>query len=119
MSYIFDVGDDTVWSPSLRVGEWYVSLVESAARVLGCPHGLRPVANDMYVINPEDFEGFTRLLQREYFSTDHSILRVQLRGTLLTSMVLLERAGVCVNLKGEEQRDLLLEAQALGRSMAR
>ncbi|MEU5096953.1 DUF6086 family protein [Streptomyces sp. NPDC020996] len=119
MSYVFDVEDETVWSPSLRVGEWYVSLTESSARILGCPHGLHPIANDMYVINPEPFEIFTHSLHREYFSTGHPVLRAQIHGILLTSVVLLERAGIRINPIDEEQRALQLEVQEMGQSMAR
>jgi len=37
MSYIFDVGDDSVWSPSNRVGQLYVGMLNAAAEALQVP----------------------------------------------------------------------------------
>ncbi|MFF4987438.1 DUF6086 family protein [Streptosporangium saharense] len=35
VSHIFDVGEETVWSPALRVGKTYFSLLRSISELLG------------------------------------------------------------------------------------
>jgi hypothetical protein len=102
VSYIFDIDDETVWSPSLRVGQLYVNLAEAVARTLGLPTGLEAVAEDMYDINTSDFSDFTRAIVRNFFSTQHAIAREMLRGVLLASLVMLQRGGVEITPDGEE-----------------
>ncbi|NYI07237.1 DUF6086 family protein [Allostreptomyces psammosilenae] len=118
MSYVFDVNDQTVWSPSLRLGRLYVSLTECIGQLMGCPTGLVPVAGDMFNIDVEQFRGFVRTVFDDYFSTDHPVYRQQLRGFLLTSLVMLGRGGVSLEAASDEQRALLAEAELHGRSMA-
>ncbi|MEO3824717.1 DUF6086 family protein [Actinomadura sp. B10D3] len=99
MSYIFDIDDETVWSPALRVGKLYVNLAEALARTLEIPTGLEAVAEDMYDINTAVFSDFTRALM----STRHVIAQELLRGVLLTSLVMLQRGGVEITPDSEEQ----------------
>lgn len=103
MGYIFDIDDETVWSPSLWVGQLYVNLAEAIARTLELPTGLETVAEDMYDINPPVFSEFTSALVNNYFSTRHVVAQELLRGVLLTSLVMLQRGGVEIAPDGEEQ----------------
>lgn len=104
MGYIFDIDDETVWSPSLRVGQLYVDLAEAAARTLELPTGLEAVAEDMYDINASVFSDFTRALVKEFFSSRHVVAQEMLRGVLLASLVMLQRGGVEISPDGEEQK---------------
>ncbi|WP_149261559.1 DUF6086 family protein [Actinomadura sp. K4S16] len=104
MGYIFDVDDETVWSPSLRVGQLYVNLAEAIARTLEISTGLEAVAEDMYDIDTSVFGDFTRALVQDFFSTRHVVAQEMLRGVLLASLVMLQRGGVEITPEGEEQK---------------
>ena len=117
MSYIFDVGEDTVWSPSLRVGKLYVTAIESVAKGLRRPTGLVAISEDMYQIDPTIFEAFVKDFLADFLSTNHKVYRELVRGVLLPSLVLLERAGISLEPMGDEQKTLVLHAQDLARSM--
>ena len=117
MSYIFDVGEDTVWSPSLRIGRLYVALTNCVAGEGGGGTGLDAIADDMYQIDLPAFEAVVKAAYDDFFSTDHPIHRELLRGWLAVSVVLLERAGTPIEARTEEQKSFLLEAQDYARSM--
>ncbi|WP_075022676.1 DUF6086 family protein [Actinomadura madurae] len=102
MSYIFDIDDETVWSPALRVGRLYVNLAEAIARTLEIPTGLEAVAEDMYDINTAVFSDFTRTLM----SARHVVAQELLRGVLMTSLVMLQRGGVEISTDSEDQEAL-------------
>jgi hypothetical protein len=110
MSYIFDVGDDTVWSPALRVGQTYVGSARQLGGQFNVETGLDQVADDMVDIDLAAFERFTRALLDEHLRSDHPIHRVLLRGTLLVSLALLDRAGRRLEPKTHEERDLTQQA---------
>ncbi|HEX6472183.1 MAG TPA: DUF6086 family protein [Streptosporangiaceae bacterium] len=117
MSYIFDVGEDTVWSPSLRVGRLYVAATRCLAAELDRPPGLVAVAEDMYQIDLAKFEIFVKDLFAAFSSTNHRVYRELMRGVLLPSLVLLERAGISPETTSDEEKTLMLQAQDLARSM--
>lgn len=104
MGYIFDIDDETVWSPSLRVGQLYVNLVEAIARTLELPTGLVAVAEDMYDINTSVFSDFTRALVKDFFSAHHVVVQEMLRGVLLASLIMLQRGGVEITPDSDEQK---------------
>ncbi|CND72966.1 Uncharacterised protein [Mycobacterium tuberculosis] len=106
MSYIFDIDDETVWSPSLRVGKLYVNLAEAIARTLEIPTGLEAVAEDMYDINASVFSDFTRALVEDFFSGRQVVAQEMLRGVLLASLVMLQRGGVEITSDDEKQKPL-------------
>ncbi|MBU3060683.1 hypothetical protein KO481_03995 [Nocardia sp. NEAU-G5] len=93
MSYVFDVGDVTVWSPSLRVGNLYVRIVSGISEVLEIPTGLHPLASDFYDIDIDVFEHFVRAMFDLYVSASHDILKSMIEGVMLPSLVMLDRAG--------------------------
>jgi Family of unknown function (DUF6086) len=117
VSYIFDVGDETVWSPALRVGELFVGQLRLAAISVKQETGLKAVASDMYEIDIEEFELFVRKMFNEYSSSNNFIYRELLRGMLATSLVLLERAGVVIEPVTDDQRSFIGELDAYSRAM--
>jgi hypothetical protein len=110
MSYIFDVGDDTVWSPALRVGEAYVGFAHQLGALLDTETGLHQVAEDMVEIDVGSFERFARALLDSYVRSSHPIYRELSRGPLLVSLALLGRAGRVIEPMTQEERDLNRQA---------
>jgi hypothetical protein len=116
VSYVFDVGDETVWSPSLRTGRLFVGLTRYLAELTGRPTGLDTIADDMYEIEVEPFQSLVNAVYEDFRSTEHLVYRGQLRGWLLTSLVLLERAGGPLPALGDEpelQEELAGYAKAM------
>lgn len=110
MSYIFDARDETVWSPALRIGQTYIGCARQIAVLLDIETGLNEVANDMIDIDLNVFRRFTRGLLDEHLRSGHPIHRALSRGTLLVSLVLLDRSGWPLQLLTPEERDLNREA---------
>lgn len=110
MSYIFDVGEDTVWSPALRVGQTYVGSARQLGALLDVETGFHQVADDMVEIDVDSFERFTRALLDEHLRSDHPVHRVLIRGTLLVSLAILGRAGRSLEPKTRAERDLNQQA---------
>lgn len=117
MSYVFDVGDDTVWSPALRVGDIYVRFARDIAEVLGVPTGLSAVASDMYEIDIDTYEQFVKTLFEMYFANTHPVQRGLIEAVLAPSTVVLERGGRPLTPTTVEQEEFLDRARGL--SMAR
>jgi Family of unknown function (DUF6086) len=110
MSFIFDVDDETVWSPALRVGQVYAGSARQLGAILNIDTGLHEVADDLVEIDVEAFERFTRALLAEHLRSDHPIHRALSRGTLLVSLALLERAGRPLNPQTQDEHDLNRQA---------
>jgi hypothetical protein len=117
MSYIFEIGEDTVWSPALRVGELYVVSTRCIADARNQPTGLVAIANDMYKIDLPAFERLTRSVLSEYLLSNHPIYREQLRPWLLASLVMLQRGGVSIDPESNEQANFIRQAEGYARSM--
>jgi hypothetical protein len=117
MSYIFDIGDETIWSPSLRTGRLYIGLTNCIADLEGRPSGLVANAEDMYALEPEAFQSLVEAVYANFFSTDHHVYRGQLRGWLLTSLVLLQRAGSDLPPAEERDEDFQQALAAYAKSM--
>jgi len=82
MSYAFEVGDQTVWSPSLRVGDLFVRMHSDTCSVLGTATGLTAIASDMYEIDIEVFERATLAVFNEYSSSQNATFKAMLGATL-------------------------------------
>jgi len=93
VSFVFDVHDETVWSPSSRVGRLYVDTAETLSRFGAVPSGLVAIASDMYELDPITFPSFVRTLLDEQ-SIAHPIYTVLIEGFVLTSGVMMERGGI-------------------------
>ncbi|SUA31522.1 Uncharacterised protein [Mycolicibacterium fortuitum] len=113
MSFIFEVGDDTVWSPALRVGELYVRFVTQVGDLLGVPTGLSAMASDYYEIDPDAFEVLVKKIFEETFRSTHQIGRAMLESVLAPSVVILERIGRPLSADTPEELEFLDGARTL------
>ena len=113
MSYIFECDDKTVWSPALRVGTLYVTLADALAVVVSVPHGMAAMASDFYEVDRDKFADFVTAL-RAWSPVGHAVGDALLGGFLTTSLVLLERMGVAL----EVDAGTRAAVAALARSMA-
>lgn len=92
MSYVFDVGESTVWSPALDIGKLYVHTAGQLADILELDTGMTMMANDYWLINPTLFSKFVESLLGSPILR-HPVLRELTRGFTATSLVLLQRSG--------------------------
>ncbi|MEU4314475.1 DUF6086 family protein [Nocardia sp. NPDC024068] len=113
MSYIFEIQDETVWSPALRVGKLYESMAQDVAESLGVPTGMTAMASDFCEIELDVFVTFVRLAYKEYFSSSHPVLRGLIGAVLAPSIVVLERGGQSVVPDSAEEREFLRRARDL------
>jgi uncharacterized protein DUF6086 len=117
VSYVFDIDDDTVWSPSLQVGDLYVRFLGQLAEMLGLPTGLVANASDMYDIDIDPFENLVKRLFEVYFSSGHPVLRGMIGSVLAPSVVILDRGGRPLVAATAEQQEYIDESRGL--SMAK
>jgi hypothetical protein len=93
MSYIFDVDDETVWSPSLTVGRIYVETAEAMSQGISVSTGLIAEASDMYELHPQQFPAF--VFQIGFGSASKNQVYTSLvRGFVAVSLVMMERGGI-------------------------
>ncbi|MFC6009460.1 DUF6086 family protein [Nocardia lasii] len=114
MSYVFDVDDETVWSPSLRVGELFVRMHTDICSVLGVATGLTAIANDMYEIDIDVFERTTLTVFEEYSSSGNGAFRAMLGATLGPSLNILNYCRRPVAPRSSEEKDFMSWAAGLG-----
>ncbi|MFI9406434.1 DUF6086 family protein [Nocardia sp. NPDC052316] len=117
LSYVFSIDDETIRSPSLRVGNLYVRMLHDVGSVLGAPTGLRASSSDMWDIEIDAFERLVKLMYETYFSTGHSVLKMLIEGVLAPSIVLAERGGREIHPRSGQEREF--RDRALKLSMAR
>ncbi|MGV9993956.1 DUF6086 family protein [Streptomyces sp. NPDC003374] len=117
MSYYFEVAGETVWDPSLRIGKWYLSFAKSAAELVQRPTGLTPSDDDTCAVDVQVFRQFVEGLLDCYGSTRHPVQHGLMRGVLLASLVMLERAGVVLEPKTGREAALLEEVEAFAHAM--
>lgn len=113
VSYVFDVGDDTVWSPALRVGDLYVRFLSQLGDLFGLPTGLSAMASDYYYLDPDAFETFIKRVFEENFRCLHHVGRTMVESVLAPSVVILDRINRPLSASTPEQRDFLEKARAL------
>jgi hypothetical protein len=113
MSYAFEVGDETVWSPALRVGDLFVRILTDVGAVLKQPTGLTAIASDMYEINLESFEKLTRSMYGEYFLTEHEIFKEMIGCTLGPAVNILNYCHRPIIPQSEEERRFITWATSL------
>lgn len=119
MSYPFEHGNDTLWDAGYQTGQLYASLAWGAADFLGLPSGLTPNRpHGSCDVEPEAFQAFAEALYTRYCATNNQVTHNLMHGLLITSLVLLERAGGGVTLRPEHEEAFTAEKAALARSMA-
>ncbi|MEV5748378.1 DUF6086 family protein [Actinoallomurus sp. NPDC052308] len=104
---LFRVGGETVWAPSAEAGRLYVGMTKCLAAGGGRATGVRTVAEDVFEIDPQPFDTLVEVAYKEYFASTNRVYRSQLHGWLLTSLVLLARAGVTVTPSTDEEREFV------------
>ncbi|MFE9582093.1 DUF6086 family protein [Nocardia sp. NPDC006044] len=107
MSYVFEIDNLTVWSPSLRVGDLYVRMVQDVGEVLAVPTGLSAMASDLWVIDINGFEALVKLMYETYFGSGHHVLKGLIGGVLAPSIVILERGGKYISPSTDSEREFL------------
>ncbi|MEU6205844.1 DUF6086 family protein [Micromonospora musae] len=119
MSYTFRAAGTPIWDPALRVGQLYLGQAEAVAGLLEVPSGLTPRLDGRCDLDPDEFATFVQHLLRFYNRGRHAALSQMLRGVVLVSLVLLDRAGEHPVPHDSETLDALLtEATALDRTMS-
>ncbi|WP_410568879.1 DUF6086 family protein [Amycolatopsis sp. cmx-4-61] len=96
MSYIFDVDGEVVWSPALRIGKLFTTLVDVLAGDVDVEPratGLTAMASDYYYVNPPVFAQFVRALLGSSVLANPVYAELA-RGFLVISLVVLDRCGV-------------------------
>lgn len=117
MGYVFEIDHETVWSPSLRVGDLYVRMLQDVGAVLGVPTGLSAIASDLWVIDIDIFEALVKLMYEAYFGSGHQVFKGLIGGVLAPSVVILERGGKNISPVTDQECEFLDGAFRL--SMAR
>ena len=107
MSCRFAIGAETIWTPPAEAGRLYVGMTKCLAAGEARPTGVTTIAEDVFEIGWEPFAALVEVVYKEYFNSSDHVYRSQLHGWLLTSVVLLARAGVTVNPSTDEERGLL------------
>jgi hypothetical protein len=113
VSFIFDVGETTVWSPALRVGDLYVRFLGQIGDSVGLPTGLSAMASDYYYINPDEFEALITKIFNDNFRSTHQIGRAMLESVLAPSAVILKRIDRPLVARTTEEREFLDRAYEL------
>jgi hypothetical protein len=99
MSYIFDVHGVTVWSPALEVGDAYVRCAVALGSAFGGPPGFDFISEDMVELDLDVFRAFvSRLGAVAAEAADQVVLQDLIDAVLGPSLVMLERAGVSLDL---------------------
>ena len=98
MSYVFEIDDETVWSPALRVGDVFRGYVEVLEKTLGVPAGVTVFASDYLVLDRAAFTGFARELHR-FWASGHPVGARLAEPVLALALVMLERAGERLDLE--------------------
>ncbi|MFI6008173.1 DUF6086 family protein [Streptomyces sp. NPDC051243] len=118
MSYPFEHDDETLWDAGYHSGQLYASLAQGAAGFLDVPSGLTPTPQGGCDVDGEMFQAFVERLYGLYASTTNEVLRGLAQGLLVTSLVLLDRAGGTITLRPEDVAVLDGVKSTLARSMA-
>jgi hypothetical protein len=104
VSYIFDVHGDTVWSPSLDVGDAYVRCAQALGAVFGVAPGFDAISEDMVDIDLGEFQKFANKLESVGAEArGQVILQDLIDAVLAPSLVMLERAGLSLELLQNER----------------
>jgi hypothetical protein len=94
VSFIFDINQETVWSPALRAGQVYVGYAQALADVLKSQTGFSFNGEDFVNIDPDSFRDLVERMRETLESTNHRVLTDLICPVYAPSRVMLERAGV-------------------------
>lgn len=117
MSYPFELGGETLWDAGYYSGKLYASLAQGAADYVKLPTGLTPTPQGSSDIELPTFRAFVEGLYNTYSSTHSPVIHGLMRGLLVTSLVLLDRAGASITLEPKHEDALREDKAALARAM--
>lgn len=113
MSFVFDAGPCTVWTPSLQVGDLYVRFVTQVSELLGVPTGLSEMVPGYYLIGEDEFEVLVNRMFDAHFRSTHQIGRAMLESVLAPSVVILDRIYRPISAASPLELAFLEKARAL------
>lgn len=118
MSFVFEIDEETVWSPALRVGQAFVSCAQALGRFVGVSPGFSFNAEDMIEIDAQQLKAFAdALTQVSGGSKPHRILENLTDAVRIPCLVMLERAGRVADLSPDSRTTQLMEE--IGAAMPR
>ncbi|GHH28129.1 DUF6086 family protein [Streptomyces rubradiris] len=118
MSFLFEAGDETLWEAGYVSGRMYFALAQGVADHLRVSPGLTGgTPRGDCQVDVSAFRSFVEHLYREYSSTQSVVLHDLLRGMLITSLIMLERAGAPITLEPEHEEAFQQEKAVLARAM--
>lgn len=92
MSQYFDLGDETLWNPSLATSRLFLRQVAVFEAELGRPSGIGEMHSDECQIDPTAFTAFVNALLTWRHHTSHPITTTLTDGFLTTTLALANRA---------------------------
>jgi hypothetical protein len=119
MSYVFDVDDEVVWSPSLTIGKLFITMVDAMTEGLDWGDqatGFTMMANDYYYVDPQALGVFVRGLLSSSVVYNPTYKELA-RGFIVACLVLLDRGGVDLAPLEESQQDLFDAKAVMSRTM--
>ena len=117
MSFVFAIGEETVWSPALRVGRAFVGCAQAVSAIVDVQPGFSFNGEDMVEIDPAQLGAFAEALTRlRASSTRHRVLDDLTDAVRIPCLVMLERAGPAGS--GHDSHTIRL-IEEVGATMAR
>ena len=119
MSYSFEVGDELIYDPALRVGKLFLGQALAAADVFDVPSGLHPMLDGTCAVDPQVFAAFVAELQACHLQSQHPELLLLTKGVLIVALALLLRTGQQPSAgSGDAWQEILAEATLRARRWA-
>jgi hypothetical protein len=110
LSYLFELDDETVWSPANRVAQLYLGMLDTVAQLLDRPTGLVDQGSgDWYAVDRVDFPALVTEMVRTFAASSHWELRLMIGSLLGVSIGILDRAGIEIETRTDEERKAVAE----------
>ncbi|MFE2769485.1 DUF6086 family protein [Streptomyces albidoflavus] len=94
MSQYYEVGDETLWNPSIGASRLFLAHVRLHEDELGMASGLGPMDMDECEIETGAFREYTEALVARHLRTGHRVILALSEGFVATVLVLARRAGI-------------------------
>ncbi|MEU7375319.1 DUF6086 family protein [Streptomyces albidoflavus] len=94
MSQYYEVGEETLWNPSIGASRLFLAQVRLHEDELGLPSGLGPMDMDECKIEAGAFREYTEALVARHLRTGHRVILALSEGFVATVLVLARRAGI-------------------------
>jgi hypothetical protein len=94
VSQYYEVGDETLWNPSIGASRLFLAHVRLHEDELGMASGLGPMDGDECQIEAGAFREYTEALVARHLRTGHHVILALSEGFVATVLVLARRAGI-------------------------